>query len=344
MIFDELRPGEDLGMVESNRPNVHLSEYRNGQLRAVAGGTRSGYSSISRDYNGSYSSQRQELVEGFEGYNVLQNWFVGQYSRPVYRAWVDMLRLSKIRLPDDVDMSSLYNALYLGPVMPWIDPVKEAESWKTIVRGGAGTEAEWVRARGKSPQEIKRQRVREVEFNRDHGLVLDSDAANDSGAKANETKNPGLMTPKASLSGIDAVNTETWYEIRAALGRPGQVEIYLYEEIGRWGISAQSFINDCREAGVFEASNVELHIHSPGGDVMHGFAIYNTLQRLTGQVDIYIDGLAASMASVIACLPNATVHMPSNAWIMIHKPWGGMAGDSDEMRDYANFLDRNEGR
>ncbi|AVJ17471.1 peptidase S14 [Serratia sp. MYb239] len=155
-------------------------------------------------------------------------------------------------------------------------------------------------------------------------------------------KNPGWMTPKASLSGIDAVNTETWYEIRAALGRPGQVEIYLYEEIGRWGISAQSFINDCRDAGVFEATNVELHIHSPGGDVMHGFAIYNTLQRLTGQVDIYIDGLAASMASVIACLPNATVHMPSNAWIMIHKPWGGMAGDSDEMRDYANFLDRNE--
>lgn len=197
MIFDELRPGEDLGMVESNRPNVHLSEYRNGQLRAVAGGTRSGYSSISRDYNGSYSSQRQELVEGFEGYNVLQNWFVGQYSRPVYRAWVDMLRLSKIRLPDDVDMSSLYNALYLGPVMPWIDPVKEAESWKTIVRGGAGTEAEWVRARGKSPQEIKRQRVREVEFNRDHGLVLDSDAANDSGAKANETKKSGVDDPES---------------------------------------------------------------------------------------------------------------------------------------------------
>jgi len=94
-------------------------------------------------------------------------------------------------------MSSLYNALYLGPVMPWIDPVKEAESWKTIVRGGAGTEAEWVRARGKSPQEIKRQRVREVEFNRDHGLVLDSDAANDSGAKANETKKSGVDDPES---------------------------------------------------------------------------------------------------------------------------------------------------
>ncbi|WP_420279566.1 ClpP-like prohead protease/major capsid protein fusion protein [Serratia sp. BNK-4] len=157
-----------------------------------------------------------------------------------------------------------------------------------------------------------------------------------------KTQPPQWMAPKASLSGIDAVNNESWYEIRAAAGRPGRVEIYLYEEIGRWGISAQSFINDCRDAGVFEATNIELHIHSPGGDVMHGFAIYNTMQRLTGTVDIYIDGLAASMASVIACLPNATVHMPSNAWMMIHKPWGGMAGDSDEMRDYADFLDRNE--
>jgi lambda family phage portal protein len=189
MIYDELRPGEDLGMVESNRPNVHMYEFRNGQLRAVASGTRGSYSSIARDYNGSYSSQRQELVEGFEGYYVLQNWFVGQHSRPVYRAWVDILKNSKIKLPDDVDMSTIYNAIYLGPVMPWIDPVKEAESWKTIVRGGAGTEAEWIRARGKSPQEIKRQRVQETEFNRENGLVLDSDAANDSGAKANEETN-----------------------------------------------------------------------------------------------------------------------------------------------------------
>ncbi|WP_368900359.1 phage portal protein [Mixta calida] len=188
MIFDDLEPGEDIGMIESNRPNVHLHEYRNGQLRAVASGTRSNYSSIARDYNGTYSSQRQELVEGFEGYNVLQNWFVGQYSRPVYRAFVDMARLSGLKIPADVDPASVRNAIYLGPVMPWIDPAKESDSWKSIVRGGAGTEAEWVRARGRSPAEIKRQRLREMEFNRQHGLVFDSDAANDKGA-ANATTN-----------------------------------------------------------------------------------------------------------------------------------------------------------
>jgi len=187
VIFDDLKPGEDLGMVESNRPNVHMYEFRNGQLRAVAAGTRGSYSSIARDYNGTYSSQRQELVEGFEGYNVLQQWFVGQHSRPVYRAWLAMALLSGIEIPADVDKSSLYNALYLGPVMPWIDPVKEANAWKAIVRGGAGTEAEWTRARGKTPQEVKRQRIRETEFNKEHGLVFDSDAANDKGATPDAT-------------------------------------------------------------------------------------------------------------------------------------------------------------
>ncbi|MGL4727005.1 MAG: phage portal protein [Scandinavium sp.] len=188
MIYDDLKPGEDLGMVESNRPNVHLYEFRNGQMRAVAAGTRGSYSSIARDYNGTYSSQRQELVESFEGYNVLQQWFVGQHSRPVYRSWLAMA-LNNISIPPEVDRTSLYNALYLGPVMPWIDPVKEAAAWKAIVRGGAGTEAEWTRARGKSPQEVKRQRIRETEYNKEHGLVFDSDAANDKGATPDATNN-----------------------------------------------------------------------------------------------------------------------------------------------------------
>ncbi|HCT4721668.1 TPA: phage portal protein [Citrobacter koseri] len=186
MIFDDLAPGEDLGMVESNRPNVHLHEFRNGQLRAVAAGSRGTYSSIARDYNGTYSAQRQELVEGQEGYNVLQQWFVGQHSRPVYRAWLAMALLT-MDIPSDVDRQTMFNATYLGPVMPWIDPVKEANAWKGIVRGGAGTEAEWIRARGQSPQEVKRQRMRETEFNRKHGLVFDSDAANDKGAMPDAT-------------------------------------------------------------------------------------------------------------------------------------------------------------
>nr|WP_162287036.1 ClpP-like prohead protease/major capsid protein fusion protein [Pantoea stewartii] len=148
------------------------------------------------------------------------------------------------------------------------------------------------------------------------------------------------ISPQASLAGVDAARDQCWYEIRAMAA--GCIEIFLYDVIGGWGITAQQFVKDCKEAGVFEAAAIELHIHSPGGDVMQGFAIYNTLSRLKGEVDIWVDGVAASMASMIVCLPGATVHMPENAWLMVHKPWGGIAGDSDDMRDYAEWLDRNE--
>ncbi|MGC6230574.1 ClpP-like prohead protease/major capsid protein fusion protein [Hafnia paralvei] len=149
-----------------------------------------------------------------------------------------------------------------------------------------------------------------------------------------------LLKPQAS-NPTNSGN-ECWYKIKAAAKATDPVVIYLYDMIGYWGITAQAFLSDCRDAGVFEASAIELHIHSPGGDVMDGFAIFNSFSRLTGKIDIYVDGVAASMASVIVCLPGATVHMPENAWIMIHKPWGGVMGDSDEIREYAEWLDRNE--
>lgn len=155
------------------------------------------------------------------------------------------------------------------------------------------------------------------------------------------------MPVRAAVSGQpapepDTPNGQSWYSINALAGAVPTVEIYIYDVIGYWGISAQQFISDCRAAGVFEAKQLNIHIHSPGGDVMDGFAIYNTLARLTCKIDIWNDGLAASMASVILSLPNATVHMPANAWVMIHKPWSGGVGNAEDLRDMADWLDRNE--
>lgn len=178
MTFDDLQPGEDVGMIESNRPNVHLSEFRNGQLKAAASGAMSSYSSISRDYKGSYSSQRQELVEQDESNRILQQWFTARWSRPVYRAWLQMELLNRddpLVLPDNLDPRSLYDAVYFGPTMPWIDPRKEAEGWEMMIAGNVATEADWARARGRNPTEVKRQRKREVEFNRDNDMVTAND-------------------------------------------------------------------------------------------------------------------------------------------------------------------------
>ncbi|HGC3764469.1 TPA: phage portal protein, partial [Escherichia coli] len=151
IIYDDLRKGEDIGMVKSDRPNTNLETFRNGQLRAVAAGTRLSFSSAARNYNGTYSAQRQELVESTDGYLILQDCFIGAVTRPVYREWLNMVvAAGLLKITSDVDMKTLYNATYSGPVMPWIDPVKEAEAWKIQIRGGAATESDWVRAGGRN--------------------------------------------------------------------------------------------------------------------------------------------------------------------------------------------------
>ncbi len=178
-VIDDLKPGEDVGLINSNRPNVNLETFRNGQLRATAAGTRSSYSSIARDYNGTYSAQRQELVESFEGYAVLQDCFVAAVSRPIYREWLKMAIASQaIKLPADLDTNSLFNAVYSGPVMPWIDPIKEANAWKERIKGGLATESQAIRASGSNPAEVKRRRIVEVTENKEAGLKFDTDLTN----------------------------------------------------------------------------------------------------------------------------------------------------------------------
>lgn len=178
-VIDDLKPGEDIGLINSNRPNTNLESFRNGQLRATAAGTRSSYSSIARDYNGTYSAQRQELVESFEGYAVLQDTFVAAVSRPVYREWLSMAIASQaIQLPENIDPNSVFNAVYSGPVMPWIDPIKEANAWKERIKGGLATESQAIRASGSNPAEIKRRRIVEVRENKQAGLKFDTDLTN----------------------------------------------------------------------------------------------------------------------------------------------------------------------
>lgn len=200
MTFDDLRAGEEVGSIQSNRPNVALNIWREGQLRSASAGTRSGYSSVARDYDGTYSAQRQELVEGFEGYAVLQDAFIAQWSRPVYRTWLEMAIASgQITIPPEVDRNSLFNALYLAPVMPWIDPAKESKAWREQIRGGAASESEWIRARGRNPDEVRRQRTADKAFNRQHGITTDSDPANDRGPhEPNEA--PSSDEPESSGS------------------------------------------------------------------------------------------------------------------------------------------------
>lgn len=126
------------------------------------------------------------------------------------------------------------------------------------------------------------------------------------------------------------------YRIRAA-GKTA--EIYLYDFIGGWmsGITAKTVVDDVKALGKIDTLNV--HINSPGGDVFEGITIYNVLKQHPADVIIDIDGLAASIASLIA-MAGDTIRMADNAMFMIHNPMSGQFGTADELRQKADLLDQ----
>ncbi|MBG9830467.1 head maturation protease, ClpP-related [Bacillus wiedmannii] len=90
-----------------------------------------------------------------------------------------------------------------------------------------------------------------------------------------------------------------------------------------------------------DKSNLNIYVNSGGGSVFAGLAIYNMLKRNQAQKTVYVDGVAASIASVIA-LAGDRVVVPSNAFLMIHKPWTISAGNANDFRKMAEDLDHIE--
>lgn len=124
--------------------------------------------------------------------------------------------------------------------------------------------------------------------------------------------------------------------LRVVNATKGEADIYLYEEIGFWGVTASEFARELRE---ITASRINLHISSPGGEVFDGVAIYTALQNHPASVTVYIDGLAASAASFIAMAGDRII-IAKHASMMIHDPWGITLGDARDHRKQADLLDQ----
>ena len=158
MIFDDLLPGEEVGMLSSDRPNSELGNFRNAMLQAAAGGTGTNYSSISKNYEGSYSSQRQGMVDSVPGYEKLRNYFIEVFIRPMYNDFMEMALLSQaVRIPQTVNRETLYDVDIHGVAMPWIDPKKEMEADVLAVNNGLKSRPQVIRERGGDPVKVDRE-------------------------------------------------------------------------------------------------------------------------------------------------------------------------------------------
>ena len=136
----------------------------------------------------------------------------------------------------------------------------------------------------------------------------------------------------------------SWYTIGAKHdGDGGHAEILIYGEIGLdwWGegTGAEALVKGLAELDV---ATLDVRINSVGGQVFEGLAIYNALDRHPAEVTTHIDGMAASIASIVA-LAGDTVKIAENAFVMIHNAHGFQGGNANDMRKMADILDKLDG-
>lgn len=131
-----------------------------------------------------------------------------------------------------------------------------------------------------------------------------------------------------------------WYEIIRHQDDEDVAVIRMYDVIDPfWGLSAEDL---AEEIGSITASTIEVQINSPGGLVFDGIAIYNALRTHPARVVTRVDGVAASAASVIVQAGDRRV-MVESSQLMIHEAWGLAIGPADELREFADLLDKQNG-
>lgn len=141
-----------------------------------------------------------------------------------------------------------------------------------------------------------------------------------------------------------SAHTRQWYRVSVQAAADGgdaaTADVYIYDVIGDWydGVSSKSLLAAIQALPPAVAT-LRIHINSPGGDCFEAITIANMLRMHPAAKDVVIEGLCASAATVIACAGDA-IRMADNAMYMVHDPWCLAVGDSGDLRQTADWLDK----
>ena len=146
------------------------------------------------------------------------------------------------------------------------------------------------------------------------------------------------MTSRAAQLGNAARRPRDWYRIENAAGEDGDVaEVVIYDVISSWwGVSSSQIL---RELKAITTPKIVVRLNSPGGEIHEGWGIYNALRTHRATVEVRVDALAASSASVIAMAGDKII-MAKPSTLMIHDAWGGTVGPAEDHRKNADVLDQ----
>lgn len=131
-----------------------------------------------------------------------------------------------------------------------------------------------------------------------------------------------------------ALDKPDWYSVKDQ--SDDEAEIMIYDVIG-WPFNDANEL--VRSIGAMKTKALTVRINSPGGDVFDGTAIFNALANHPAKVTTRVEGLAASMGSVLA-MAGKEIQAYSNTWMMIHDPWVLAMGNQYELREIADVLEK----
>jgi ATP-dependent protease ClpP protease subunit len=147
-------------------------------------------------------------------------------------------------------------------------------------------------------------------------------------------------TERSALLSASRAATAAVGKVAKLADGEGVLEVDIYDIVGDYyygGMSARYMRSVLQYAPA--AKMIRLRINSNGGDVIEGFAIYNLLAAHAARIEAQVDGLAASIASVIAMAADK-ITMAASSWMMIHNPWGSAQGEAHVLRGWADVLDK----
>ena len=188
-----LAPGEEMQFFSPSRPDDAFTPFVAQMLRAVAAGVGCSYTQVSSDFSQSnYSSSRLELLETRAHYRTLQQYMIETLCQRVYEKWMDMAVMSgSLRLPGfDIDPDRYYESKWIAPAAQFVDPQKEAEAYKSLVRSGIMTLSQVISLHGGDFEEVMRQRQHELAMLDELGIVTDTDPS--AVTKAGQAQNPPI--------------------------------------------------------------------------------------------------------------------------------------------------------
>lgn len=139
--------------------------------------------------------------------------------------------------------------------------------------------------------------------------------------------------------GMPVMAKNSWFKIEGKADPKGkgpkEARVDILGPIGGWDVSGSEFLRELKDLG--EVEQIDLRIHSPGGSVLDGWAIANGLKNHPAHVTARVEGMAASMGSVIAMAADE-LEVPENAYLMIHNVTGGGFGEADDLESMANLM------